>query len=285
MKIIKLMANNQNKILTFGMLLTCFVANANALNNVPSHELTDQFEQLPEQQISVSGNGDTYALYAQPTAKYGHGILGDAIEAEKLVVLHNGATYTHTLSDEYVFEDIKPRLYDVDNDGQVEIITIRTHVSKGAGVMIYKIVDGTLNEFAWVDEIGTQNRWLNIVAVYDLDGNGSTELAWIQTPHIGGVLKVASIEAGKLEPLSEVFHYSNHSIGERNLCLSVVTHSENSTNFYVPTQDRTQIIGFNFMGGTIQRTETIEHPVNFSEPLLTQYRFSNVVQGSGFCIK
>jgi hypothetical protein len=285
MKFITSFTYHQTKFLTLGMFLTCVFTNANAINSNPAQYLAENFEPLPEQQMSMSSNGDTYAFYAQPTAKYSHGILGDDIEAEKLVVWHNGTTYTYSLGNEYVFEDIKPRLYDVDNDGQMEVVTIRTQVSKGAGVMIYKIADNALIEFAWVDEIGTPNRWLNIVAVYDLDGNGSTELAWIQTPHIGGILKVATIRAGKLQPTAEIAHYSNHSIGERNLCLSVVTHSENSTNFYVPTQDRTQIVGFNFIGGAIQRTETIEHPVNFSEPLLTQYRFSNVVQGSGFCLE
>ena len=167
-----------------GILLACIIPSANALeksnnsalappdiSNRQIKLLPDNFEQLPEKQISTGNTNNIYALYTQPTAKYAHNILGDTIEAEQLVVLRDGITYTHTLGNQYVFEDIKPRLFDVDNDGQEEIITIRTHVTKGAGIMIYKIANNTLTEFAWVEEIGSPYRWLNIVAIYDLDAN------------------------------------------------------------------------------------------------------------------
>lgn len=245
--------------------------------------LTDNFVQLPEKLITIGKNSTVYAQYAQPTTRYRHGILGDSIEAEQLVVVRDRVAYTHTLSDQYVFEDIKPRLFDVDNDEELEIITIRTHVTKGAGIMIYKIIDNVLTEFAWVEEIGLANRWLNIVASYDLDNDGTIELAWIQTPHIGGILKVANIKAGKLEVLSELSGYSNHSIGERNLCLSMVTKKENAVVFYVPTQDRHQIAGFQFSDKVIQKIETINQATNFSYSLGSQYDFADIVLEGGFC--
>ncbi len=279
------------------ILLSCTFASNNTFETTnvlavnPSMEsnlaikfLTDNFDQLPEKQITRSKTNTVYAQYAQPTAKYNHNILGDTIDAEQLVVLRDGITYTQTVSDDYVFEDIKPRLYDVDNDGQMEIVTIRTHVKKGAGIMIYKIVNNVLTEYAWVEEIGKPYRWLNIVAIYDLDGDGTIELAWVQTPHIGGILKVTTIMAGKLEALSELSNYSNHSIGERNQCLSVVTKTVSGTTLYVPTQNRLQIAGFKFAGGSFQKTETISQPVNFSYTLASQYDFFNVVQGEDFCV-
>ena len=251
-------------LLTSFIQLSCAVARANAMettnvlavappmdHNAAIKFLNDNFDQLPERQISVNNANTVYAQYAQPTTRYNHSILGDSIEAEQLVVLMDGSTYTHTLGNQYVFEDIKPRLFDVDNDGQMEIVTIRTHVTKGAGIMIYKIMNNVLTEFAWVEEIGIPYRWLNIVAIYDLDGDDTVELAWIQTPHIGGILKVTRIQAGRLTVFAESSSFSNHSIGERNLCLSVVTQTENTTILYVPTQDRRQIAGFQFAGGSI----------------------------------
>lgn len=292
----------QTKALIFlfflGMLFVFYIPYANAFeksntlelspkagSNGPIKFLTDNFEQLPEKQISIDKSNNIYAQYAQPTAKYAHSILGDGQEAEQLVVLQDDITYTHTLKDQYVFEDIKPRLFDVDNDGQMEIVTIRTHVKKGAGIMIYKITNNALTEFAWVEEIGTLNRWLNIVSVYDLDGDGTTELTWIQTPHIGGILKIARIKAGELDVISKLSRFSNHGIGERNLCLSVVTKTESATTFYVPTQNRRQIAGFNFIDGSLQQVDTIKQFVDFSSPLVSQYGFLNVVQGKDFCIE
>lgn len=93
-------------------------------------------EKLPEQAIAISRNKNTTAFYAQPTQKYLHGILGDSIEAEQLVVNVDGKTYRHTLSANDVFEDIRPRLFDVDNDGELEFITIRSEINNGAGIAI-----------------------------------------------------------------------------------------------------------------------------------------------------
>ncbi|SHJ38582.1 Repeat domain-containing protein [Malonomonas rubra DSM 5091] len=245
--------------------------------------LTDEFSQLPEKQISVSEDGAVYAQYSQPTTRYQHGILGDAIEAGQLIVARNGTFYKHTLAEQYVFEDIKPRLFDVDNDGQMEIVTIRSHIKKGAGIMIYKIENDALTEFAWIEEIGTASRWLNIAAIYDLDGDGRVEMAWIQTPHIGGILKVARIRPGKLVALSESSPYSNHSIGERNLCLSLVAQEENATLLYVPAQNRRQIVGFQLKDNTMKKIKTISQPVNFSTPLVRQHNFSKVVQSGVSC--
>lgn len=245
--------------------------------------LADSFDQLPERQLANNDTRNLFALYAQATTRYDHNILGDSIEAKQLVVVRDGVLYTNTPGEKYVYEDIKPRLFDVDNDGQMEIVTIRTHVTKGAGIMIYKISNGSLSEFAWVEEIGIPYRWLNIAAIYDLDGDGKVELAWIQTPHIGGILKVAKIKAGKLTAFSEIFGYSNHGIGERNLCLSVVTNAQSDTRLYLPTQDRREIAGFEITGETIKQTETIEQSVNFSYSLQSQYDFFNVVQGEDLC--
>ncbi len=245
--------------------------------------LASSFEQLPEAQVSISKDRSIYAQYAQPTDRYGHGILGDRIEAGQLVVLRDGVTYTHTLDERFVFEDIRPRLSDVDSDGELEVVTVRTDVSKGAGIMIYKIEDRALSEYAWVDEIGTPSRWLNIAAIYDLDGDGIVELAWVQTPHIGGILRVARISRGVLSVLSESTLYSNHAVGERNLCLSTVTAGEDKVTLYVPTHDRSQIVGLRFTGNGLVRMDIVEHQVDFSRSLSSQYDFSGVVQGGDNC--
>ena len=144
-------------LLTPFALLSCTGASVNGaestdtkdVDSLTNHDavitfLADNFDQLPEKQIGVSEDSTVYAQYAQPTTRYTHGILGDIIEAGQLVVLRDGTIYTHTIGDQYVFEDIKPRLFDVDGDGQMEMVTIRTHVTKGAGIMIYKIVNNTL---------------------------------------------------------------------------------------------------------------------------------------------
>ena len=248
------------------------------------YQLANNYEQLPEQEIARSLDNSVYAQYAMPTEKYRHGILGDKIEAEQLVVVVDSVFYELKLSGEYVFEDIRPRLYDVDGDNELEFITIRTNVSEGAGIAIYKIVDKQLVEYAKVTEIGTSNRWLNIVAINDLDNDGIVELVWIETPHIGGILKLAKIKAGRLQVLAEKAQYSNHAIGERNLCLSVLTEQLNQKVFYVPDQSKNKIIGFTFKNNKFQIFDEITQVVDFSRPLGSQYSFSNKIEAGINCI-
>ena len=69
--------------------------------------VSHDYEQLPEQAISISDNNQVFAMYASPTSVYGHGILGDKIEAKQLVVVRDGAFYELTLDEGFVFEDIR----------------------------------------------------------------------------------------------------------------------------------------------------------------------------------
>ena len=249
-----------------------------------SELLRASYNQLPESLVSVSEDSTVYAQYAQPTSRYRHGILGDEIEAGQLVVLRDGVAFAHTLDEQHVFEDLRPRLIDVDGDGQVEIVAIRSHVARGAGIAIYKIEGDGLAEFAWVPEIGASSRWLNIAAIYDLDSDGAMELAWVETPHIGGILRVARISRGELTPLAEASGYSNHAIGERNLCLSAVTLDGSGTTLWVPTQDRAQIAGHQFTGDALLGSGIVDLEVDFSRALASQHPFAGIVQGGDDCV-
>ena len=265
------------------ILICCSEENESIDNQAILNQLVENYDQLPEEEIISSLDNRVFAQYAKPTEKYRHGILGDRIEAEQLVVVVDGIFYELTLPNEFVFEDISPRLYDVDGDDELEFITIRSSVSQGAGIAIYKIIDGQLDEYAFVPEIGTANRWLNIVAINDLDNDGTEELVWIQTPHIGGILKVARIKEGALTVIDETSQYSNHAIGERNLCLSTLTEQSGQKVVYVPTQRRDKIVGFTFQNDKLEFHGEIDQAVDFSESLVSQYSFSNIIEDVNNC--
>jgi hypothetical protein len=255
-----------------------FNENLTILNQLALH-----YEQLPERVIHTSPDGRFYAQYAKPTTAYHHAILGDAIEGKQLVFVADSIFYEILLEEDYVFEDIAPRIMDIDGDGRPEIITIRTHKSYGAGIAIYKAQENGLSEFARVKEIGTRFRWLNIVAIADLDNDGITELAWIETPHIGGTLKIAKIKKGILEVVDEAWQFSNHAIGERNLCLSVLSNFNRRKTIYVPNQSRTKIVGFTFDNNKLEIADEIDLNIDFARPLNIQYHFSNKENEGNHC--
>ncbi|MCK0096259.1 VCBS repeat-containing protein [Yoonia sp. F2084L] len=167
------------------------------------------------------------ADYAAPTDRYAHGILGDAIEWGTLEITTDDSgrgginqslllrknVYEFSLPLDRVFEDVAPRLADVDNDGAPEVIVVETHFPQGAQLAIY---DET-GKIAATPHIGRTNRWLAPIGVADLDGDGLVEVAYIDRPHLAKTLRVWRFVDGALEPVADLPGLTNHRIGERDI--------------------------------------------------------------------
>lgn len=178
---------------------------------------------LPDGRVAMAGTGDIRrAWYGRPTGRYGHGVLGDAIEGGSLVVEDaSGRRFEHVLPDTHVFEDITPRIADLDGDGRNEIVAIRSSRRRGAALAILGQRDGDLRLLDATPEIGRPNRWLNVAGIGDYRGDGRRIVAWVETPHIGGTLKMAAFRGEKLERVGrDMAGFSNHVIGSRELAMS-----------------------------------------------------------------
>ncbi|WP_420013623.1 FG-GAP repeat domain-containing protein [Tateyamaria sp.] len=156
----------------------------------------------------------TGARYAAPTDRYAHGILGDAIEWGALeLTLDSGQTVTFTLPQDHVFEDVAPRLADLDQDGHPEVVVVETDTSRGGALAIY----GTKGKITETPHIGTRNRWLAPLGAADLDGDGTVELAYIDRPHLAKTLRLWRYDDQKLTPVADLPGLTNHRIGERDI--------------------------------------------------------------------
>lgn len=86
---------------------------------------------LPDGEIARGGGGIGRAWLSEPTGRYGHGVLGDAVEAGALVLEDAaGATHRHVLGAASVFEDRRVRLHDLDGDGRDEAIVVRSYLGE-----------------------------------------------------------------------------------------------------------------------------------------------------------
>jgi hypothetical protein len=198
---------------------------------------------LPDGKIGTARAGDIrQAWYSKPVARYDHGILGDRIEGGSLVAVDSsGKRFEFILEKSYVFEDIAPRIADLDGDGSNEIVTIRSSLTKGSAVAIYGQRKGKLELLDHSSEIGRAHRWLNIAAIAPLFGSSGQVIAWVETPHIGGTLHVARFKGGKLfEIRSPQPGFSNHFIGSRELGMSAIADFDGDGNLdlFVPSADR-----------------------------------------------
>jgi hypothetical protein len=79
----------------------------------------------------------------RPTGRYGHGVLGDAIEAGGVAAeLADGRRVELVLSADSVFEDLRPRLADTDGDGDDEILVVRSYLDRGAALAVIEAGTG-----------------------------------------------------------------------------------------------------------------------------------------------
>lgn len=153
----------------------------------------------------------TAAHYGEETTRYAHGVLGDAIEYGRLeMTLADGTRLAITLPQDRVFEDLAPRLVDMDGNGSREVITVESSQTGGARLAIYD----EKGLHSATPHIGQRNRWLAPIGAADLDGDGHVEVAYIDRPHLAKTLRVWRFEKGKLTEVASKTGLTNHRIGE-----------------------------------------------------------------------
>jgi plasmid stabilization system protein ParE len=164
----------------------------------------------------LGGEGEVRRIcYAEPTERYPHGVLGDELEWGALVFhLGDGRSRTATLSESRVFEDVAPRAMDLDRDGAAEAVVVESSREGGARLAVWGLVEGELKRIAATPEIGRRFRWLAPVGIADLDGDGAVEIAYVETPHLNGILRVWRFADGELSQVAYAEGWSNHRIGD-----------------------------------------------------------------------
>lgn len=229
-------------------------------------------EIIPHARI-VSGKKDIRAAwFAEPTARYGHAVLGDGIEAAALKVeIASGEVRSYRLEDKSVFEDLVPQLVDIDGDGRDEIIAVHSYSDRGAAVALFGLRDDRLVRLAESDPIGLPYRWLNPVGAGDFDGNGKTEIAVVRTPHIGGILILYRWQGERLEEIDRAPGFSNHDIGSTALGMSAILDidGDRTQDILVPDQGRTGLRAVSHAGGKFRILWTVSNGLPIATSIVT----------------
>ena len=206
---------------------------------------------IPHAGVAIGKNQVRRAWLVQPTGRYDHGVLGDLIEGGALKVqLRDGREMVYELGDQYVFEDLTPRLADMDGDGLDEIILARSSLSEGAAVSVYRIGERQIEQFAVSPSIGFAYRWLNPIGAGDFDADGEMDIAVVETPHRGKTLVIYGREVSRLKSIGHAGGYSTHSMGSTVLEMAVVAdlNGDGVLDIVLPNGSKDRLVAVTFRG-------------------------------------
>jgi hypothetical protein len=207
---------------------------------------------LPDTHVGHGSNDIRDAWLAEPTDRLQHGVLGDALEARSVRVrTRAGLELAYRLPGGSVFEDLYPRVHDIDNDGRDEVLLVHSRPLAGSSVMALGIRGGVLAPVAESEPIGEPNRWLNPVGVADVDGDGRLELLVVLTPHVGGTLVAYRFTGSEFRRVYTIPGFSNHQIGSRAMRLGafVDVNGDGIPEVIVPSPDRRMLRAIAFSTG------------------------------------
>jgi hypothetical protein len=203
--------------------------------------------------LAAAGNGHIVVLGGPDAERYRHGVLGDDIEATRVLYLERHDLVplrTLALPAPHVLEDIAPR--PIDWRGATGLLTVRSG-PQGAQLAVIA-ADRTRREALMLaalgEPIGTPGRWM--AATTD-----ARRLLAVHTPHIGGVLYEYLPTGDALRARQIAPGFSTHALGSRELDLAVWT----GDALVLPGQDRRTLNVVSVDTWTRRSTYDLEQPV------------------------
>lgn len=227
----------------------------------PADKAKIDADPIPDGRIAYGNEKIAAAWLAEPTLRYRHGVLGDNVEAEALKVrLRDGRTLTHTLPEDSVYEDLEPRIIDL--DGEEAVLVVRSYLDSGAAIAVYRIVENQIRPVGEAYPIGLSHRWLNPVGAADFDGDGRTEIAAVVTPHLSGILTIYQLDNDAFRKDAARSGYSTHFIGSTVLAMSVVldANSDGVPDIVLPSLDRGRLAVVTFAGSSSRELLSLPQP-------------------------
>jgi hypothetical protein len=199
---------------------------------------------LPDGVVATGSRDIARAWLAEPTDRYDHAVLGDKIEASSLMIeTRDGKRHVVRLKDDAVFEDLEPRLADLDGDGRDEIIVVKSYIKRGSSLAIIAERKGQYEIVAETPPIGQPHAWLNPAGIADFNGDGKPDIALVRMPHVLGTLELWSFIDKRLRKIGEIADATNHIAGTRTLNMSAAADFDGNgiADIAIPSLDRSRL--------------------------------------------
>jgi len=199
---------------------------------------------LPDAKVTTGKDDIARAWLAEPTTRYDHGILGNKIEAGSLVTeTRDGKRQTVRLKDDAVFEDLEPRLADLDRDGHDEIVVVKSYLKRGSSLAVIAERRGKYEIVAETPPLGQPHPWLDPAGIADFTGGGTIGIALVRQPHVIGSLELWSWRDGALGKTAELPDIANHIAGTRAIDMAALADFDGDgiADIVAPSLDRSRL--------------------------------------------
>jgi hypothetical protein len=193
--------------------------------------------QLPGSEVGRGRLQFDRVWLADPTGRYPHGVFGTPLAAESLLaVTRAGETYQVSLPPDRVFEDLVPRVVDLDRDGLEEILVVESDRNQGASLAVYGTPLGQkrLVKLGATPFAGQAMRWLHPLGAGDFDGDNWLDLAVVESPDIGGTLVLYRYQRGQLSEFARFPGVSTHRLGTRELATTRIVRGTMRDHLVIP---------------------------------------------------
>jgi hypothetical protein len=205
---------------------------------------------VPDGRIAIGTRDIARAWFAEPTDAYDHAVFGDKVEASALVIeRRDGRRETVKLNGDAVFEDLEPRLADLDGDGHDEVVVVKSYLKRGSALAVIAERKGKYEIVAETPPLGEPHQWLNPAGIGDFNGDGKVDIALVRQPHVVGALELWSWIGGSLRKTTELADAANHVAGTaaQQMSAAVDFDGDGVLDLAVPSLDRTRLRLVSFM--------------------------------------
>jgi hypothetical protein len=199
---------------------------------------------LPDSRVAIGSRDIARAWLAEPTTRYDHGILGDKIEAGSLVIeTRDGQRQTVRLKDDAVFEDLEPRLADLNSDGHDEVVVVKSYLKRGSALAVIGLRKGKYEILAETPPLGAPHRWLDPAGIAGFTADGKIGIALVRQPHVIGELELWGWRDGDLRKIATLADTANHIAGTRAIDMAVVADFDGDKipDIAIPSLDRSRL--------------------------------------------
>jgi hypothetical protein len=199
---------------------------------------------VPDSRLATGSHDIARAWLTEPTNRYEHGVLGDKVEAGSLVIeTRDGKQHTVKLKNDAVFEDLTPRIADIDGDGHDDVVLVKSYLQRGSALAVIADRHGTYQIVGETPPLGAANQWLNPAGIADFTGDGKPEIALVRQPHVVGALELWGWQDNKLKKIAEMAGFSNHIAGTRAIAMSAVGDfdGDHVADLALPSLDRSHL--------------------------------------------